>query len=447
MQRDTRRVKDLPVIHYVPQNGSPRPTVTNFKVAYPGDEHIETLRLVSIEVETGQQQEANYRHIPTTRNGNGFFDAKLGWWSTDDRRAYFVDMERDYKTVRVVEFDTDTGETKSLIEETSETQINLMPNADERPMLVPLPETNELLWFSERTGWGHLYLYDLDSGKLKNTITHGDWLVRHIVHVDTKRREVFLQTTSRSSNRDPYYRGLCRVHLDTGKIKTLVSSNHEINTIVKNEMNTMTMGMLGINDVNKACGVSSTGNFAVVTQSRADEIPVSFLVDRYGNNLLTLETADISGLPAGWQWPEPVKLLSADGTRGIYGLVFRPSDFSVRKSYPVISHLFSTPEIPWVSKGSFTNGSATFGWPYLDAAALAELGFIVVLIDGRGTPCRDKDFHDEHYGWVDSVSNLDDHVAGIKQLAERYPYMNVQRVGITTPFRRTRRCTGLIAVP
>ena len=108
-QRDTRNVKELPVVQHVPLDGSLRPTVENYKVAYPGDEHIETLRLVSLEVETGLLQAADYSQIPVTRNSWGFFDSKLGWWSTDNRRAYFVDMDRDYKTAKVVEFDTHTG--------------------------------------------------------------------------------------------------------------------------------------------------------------------------------------------------------------------------------------------------------------------------------------------------------------------------------------------------
>ena len=445
VQRDTRRVKDLPIVHHVPLDGSFRPTVEYVKVAYPGDDHIETLRLVSIELDSGRLLEANYRQIPVTRNGGGFFSSKLGWWSTDSRRAYFVDVERDYKTARVVEFDTHTRGTRVLFEETSETQINLMLHGDERPTLVPLPETNELLWFSERSGWAHLYLYDLTTGALKNTVTQGDWLVRHVVQIDQQRREAFIQTAGRHADRDPYYRDLCRVHLDTGELTPLVSSDHEINTIVQTDLNYMMTGT--IRDISKSCGVSPTGNFAVVTQSRADTVPVSVLVSREGHTVLELETADVSGLPNGWQWPEPVKLLAADGKTDIYGLVFRPSDFSAAKSYPVISFVYNTPDCPIVSKGSFTNGSCFFGLPYLDAAALAELGFVVVQIDGRGTPFRHKAFFDESYGRLESASNLDDHVAGLKQLAKRYPYMDLQRVGVSNHMTGGPGIQGLLKHP
>lgn len=429
VQRDTRQVQTLPMIQHVPKDGSLRPTVKQIKIAYPGDENIEELRLLSIDIDTGHIQAADYRQIPVTRNGDGFFTAGLGWWATDSRRTYFVDVERDYKTVRVVEFDTRTGATRILFEETTDTHINLMLNNDEYPTLVPVPERNELIWFSERSGWAHLYLYDLESGKLKHPITQGDWLVRDIVCFDPTHREVFVQTGGRNPDIDPYYRDLVRVNIDSGELTTIASSDHDIIAFTKNTMAWMFAKAFGKDP--SALAISNNGNFAVVTRTRADEVPVSLLVDRDGRDIMELETADVSALPDGWQWPEPVKLLAADNKTDIYGLMFRPSYFSPDQNYPIVSHVFNTPELPWVSKGSFTNGTS-FGWPYLDAAALAELGFIVVQIDGRGTPFRHKAFHDESYGWAPSASNLDDHIAGIRQLAKRYPYMDLERVGITS---------------
>ena len=430
VQCDTRQIKNFPVMHHVPQDGSIRPQVVENKRALPVDANVETLRLLAIDVETGCMQEANYRPIPVTRSVLPFFDSNLGWWSTDSRRAYFVDVERDYKTVRVVEFDTQTGATKILFEETSNTFISLMHNSDEPPTLVPLPETGELLWFSERSGKAHLYLYDLETGQLKTPVTQGDWLVRDVVHVDTQRREVFVQTAGRNTDWDPYYRDLCRVHLDTGEVTPLIASDHEIWAVTQGNQNTMTAIGTG-HDVGSSCAIAPSGDFAVVTRSRADEAPTTLLLDRNANVILTVEHADTSALPNNWQWPEPVKLLAADGKTDIYGLVFRPSGFSSEHSYPVVSHVYNSPDLTWVSKGSFTNG-AVYGMPYLDAAALAELGFIVVQIDGRGTPFRDKAFLDECYGWTESASTIEDHIAGIQQLAKHRPYMDLNRVGITS---------------
>ena len=431
VQRDTRQVQTLPVVHHVPKDGSLRPTVEHVKVSYAGDNQIETLRIVVIEAETGRTLEANSRQIPTTRNGWGFFDAGLGWWGTDSRCIYFVDMERDYKTVRVVAFDTHSGITKILFEETSDTQINLMPNGDQYPTFMPLPETNELLWYSERSGWGHLYLYDLETGQLKNAITQGKWLVRDVVHYDSKRREIFVQTAGRVLDRDPYYRDLVRIQIDTGEINTLVSSNHEYVAIAQKNILTIMAAFFNPSALS-SCSVSENGNFAVVTRSRADEIPVSLLLDREGRELLEIEVADISGLPDNWRWPEPVKLLAADGETEIYGLVYCPSDFSPDKSYPVVSHANHSPDMSRVGKGSFSNG-VLFDWQYLEAAALAELGFIVVQIDGRGTPGRHKAFQDHSYGRSLYASDPDDHVTAIRQLIKIYPNIDLTRVGIFAP--------------
>lgn len=428
VQRDTRKVKTFAIVHHVPRDGSIRPKVENVRISHPGDDHIPEYRLVVINIKKRRIQEAHYPRIPVSRNGWGFFGkANLGWWAIDSRRAYFVHQERGDKVIRVVELDARTGATRILFEEISETQINISVNSEDYPPFFPIPETNELVWWSERSGWAHLYLYCLDSGLIKNIISAGDWQVRDVVHFDFKRREVFVQTAGRVSNRDPYYRDLVRINIDSGNITTVASSDHEIVTISQKGQ---TLMLAYGRDVEAASGVSNTGNYAVITRSRADEVPVSILVDRNGVEILNIETADISALPSNWQWPEPVKLLAADQEADIYGLVFRPSDFSVDQSYPVVSHVFNTPELSWVSKGSFSNGIVN-GWPYFDAAALAELGFIVVQIDGRGTPYRNKGFHDASYGWMESSSNLNDHIAGIKQLAKRYPYMDLNRVGIT----------------
>lgn len=430
VQRDSRQIDIFPLIYHLPQDGTLRPQLKKNKVAFPGDEYIETLRLLTIKIESKFIQEANYPYLSMTRSVKPFFDSNLGWWSSDSQYCYFVDVDRTYKAARVVEFNSQTGSTRVLFEEYSKTHISLMLNSDEPPMLVPLPKTKELLWLSERSGWAHLYLYDLRHGQLIKTLTQGDWLVRNIVHVDTKRREVYAQTGGRNAGRDPYYRDLCRINFDTGEITTLASSDHEYWAVTQQCLGTVTAKSIG-RDVGNSCAVSPSGNFFVVTRSRADVVPSTILLDRNAENIRELEIADISALPTGWQWPEPVRMASADGNSDIYGLVFRPSDFSPDYSYPVISHIYNSPDLTWVSKGSFSNGPA-YGISYLDAAALAELGFIVVQIDGRGSPFRRKKFFDECYGWAESASNIDDHVSGIKQLCERFDYMDLNRVGITS---------------
>jgi len=442
LQKDRRQVKEMPVMQYVPRDGTVRPQVDSYRVAHPGDEHVEEYRLFSIEVDSGRIQDVDYKRVPTTRNSAGFFEVDLGWWGKDSRLAYFIDVDRYYKYARLVEFNTDTGKTRILFEETSDTRVRFMLHGDALPNFLPLPDTNELLWYSERSGWGHFYLYDLVTGELKKTVTEGNWAVRDVVRYEEKRRELFITTSGRNLDRDPYYRDLVRVNIDTGSMATIVESDHEYLTITPREIT----GMFGGAGAISSNGVSPTGNFAVVTRSRIDEAPVSYLFSRGGKQLLEIESADISGLPHDWQWPEPVKVKAADGETDIYGAIYRPRGFSPDKSYPIIDHGFNVPDTPFVPKGSFTCTSG-FGFGFYEPFALAELGFIVVQIDGRGLPYRSREFMDETYGSANASNNLADHVAGIKQLAERYPYMDINRVGITTATGGAGGLQGLLHHP
>ena len=446
VQRDTRQVKTLPVMRYVPGD-SLRPTVIENRVALPGDTNVENYRLLTIDVTTGEACEAHYRRIPTCRNGWGFFNAPLGWWAKDSQHAYFIDQTRGDQIVRLVEFDTYSGATRIVFEETSDTHVNLSLNSEDNPPHIYLPETNELIWFSERSGWAHLYLYDLDSGSLKHTITQGEWLVRRVLHFSIERRELIIQTAGRVAERDPYYCDIARVHVDTGEISTLISTDHEYVVHTPKSVIFHVAQSTDWDIADTVHGVSASGDYIVTTRSRADQVPVSLLLNRDGVVVCELETADITALPTCWQWPEPVKLTAADDKTDIYGLVHRPSHFDANKSYPVINFVMNGPDVLSVSKGSFINNEAQVGINYLGASALAELGFIVVVIDSRGTPLRSKAFVDESYGWIPDSAQTDDHVEAIHQLAARYPFMDLNNVGVVSMYGVTGGLHSLFERP
>ena len=442
---DTREVAvGPPLVQHVPTDGSLRPKIlrADRRVAFPDDEHIPAYQLLAIEVDTGAIQRADYRPCPIMYPAYaGYFTGGRGWWGGNSRYAYFIDHERGGKTLNVVKFDTHTGTTEVIITETSDTAVKLIPISHHHTLVMPLPNTNELIWFSERSGWAHFYLYTLDSGQLKNTITQGEWLVRNILHFDSERRELWIQTASREPNRNPYYCDICRVNIDSGELTPVISSDHEY--IVCDQAS-----RISIRRPN-AMGVSPSGRYVATTRSRADTVPVSLLLDRGGNECLMLETADVSGLPDNWQWPEPVMLKAADGSTPISGVVFRPSDFDPNQSYPVLDGSFA-----YVSAiGSFSNGH-TGNMIYLQAAAYAELGFIVVLIHNRGKDgLRDRAFSEYQSPnfpeppLLSVRSPKTDCVAGIQQLAQRYPYMDLKRVGVIEFCSQPNALAGMLVHP
>lgn len=451
---DTRNVKvGPPLVQHVPTDGSLRPKIQDpdRRVAFPEDEYIEAYRFLAIDIGNGNIQYADYHPCPVFYPPYlGYFTGCRGWWANDSRHAYFIDQERGGKTLRLISFDTLTGKTKKIIEENSDFSVTLIPLSHLAAPLMPLPETDEFIWFSERSGWAHLYLYDLTTGELKNSITQGEWLVRNILHYEATHRELLIQTASRKSDINPYYCDICRVNIDTGQLTPILSTDHDY--VVCDQRSRISY----VGD-KTATGVSPCGRFVVATRSRVDEVPVSVLFScdgkesssETGKELLTVETANVSGLPKNWQWPEPVMLKAADNTTDIYGVIFRPSDFSPDNSYPILdcTNGYSAPI------GSFSNSPGGIAH-YLSPAAYAELGFIVVKFNNRGNEgLRNTSFNTYH----DPLLPLDpmqfskyyktDCIAGIKQLAQRYPYMDLNRVGIAEFGSIPTALAGLLLYP
>ena len=176
VQSNTQGGTQRPFVSFAPEDGSLNPQVTRVKMSYPGDEQKDSYQLCWITLETGEVHPVDYPALPAIPSGGaswGFFTNNLGWWSVDSRRAFFVDVTRSADAVRLVELDTQTGLTRVLLEETSDTLVNLCPDSMDFPLLLPLLESDELIWYSERSGWGQLYLYDLTTGELKHQITGG----------------------------------------------------------------------------------------------------------------------------------------------------------------------------------------------------------------------------------------------------------------------------------
>ena len=396
-QQDQRKTSDM----YLVTTNVGKPKLEAWKYPLPGDENVTMIERVIVEVE--QPKVIRLQMVPDQHRttlcddiscNNDFTDVE---WSADAAKLAFVSVSRDHKNVKLRVADAATGAIREVYEETSPTQFE---SGTRTVNWRFLPASNEFIWFTERDGWGHLYLYDLASGKLKNQITTGEFAVWEILKVDEKKRRLYFTAGGRENGRDPYFAHFYTVGFDGKNLQLLTpeDANHEIT-------------------------MSPNGEFFVDNYSKPDVPPVSVLRDLTGKTVMNLEKADISRLTAtGWKPPAQVAVKSRDGSWDLYGLMFTPTNLDTKKKYPIINYIYPGPQGGAVGSRSFSAGRS-------DHQALAELGFIVVMIDGTCNPLRSKKFHDACYGNM-ADNTLLDQVGAMKQLAQKYPFIDIDRVGI-----------------
>ena len=317
-------------------------------------------------------------------------------WSPDSSRFFFTYNQRGHQVLRVISVDAASGEAKAIVDEQSKTFIDYAY----KQYLRILHDTDELIWMSERDGWNHLYLYDLSAGEVKNQITKGDWVVLKVERVDVEKRQVWFQVSGIYEDQDPYYIHHCRVNFD-GSGLTLLTDGDGTHSVTW----------------------SPDRKFLIDSYSGVDQPPITELRNaETGKLICELERADWSRLlETGWKVPERFVAKGRDDTTDIYGVIYRPTDFDESKKYPVIEKIYAGPHGSFVPK-PFSE--------YFSAQAIAELGFIVVQIDGMGTSNRSKAFHDvcaKNLG----DSGFPDRIKWIKSAAMKYSFMDRSRgVGI-----------------
>jgi dipeptidyl-peptidase-4 len=397
-QQDQRGVGEM----YLVETRVGHPQLQAWKYPLPGDETVTTIQRVIIEVDTPRVIRLKLppdQHRSTLCDdllcrGNEWADVE---WTPDAKQLAFVSTSRDHKHAQLRIADAGTGEIRDVLEETAPTQYE---SGQGRVNWRYLPASNEIIWYSERDNWGQLYLYDATTGKLKNQITSGDGPVTQLLRVDEKNRMLYFLAGGKEKGRDPYFALFYRIGFD-GKTLTLLTpedANHEIS-------------------------LSPSGSFFFDSYSKPDAPPVTVLRTADGILKATIEKADISKLLAtGWKPPQPITVKARDGVTDLYGLMYKPTNLDEKKKYPIVNHIYPGPQGGSVGSRSF---SAARG----DAQALAELGFIVVEIDGMGNPLRSKKFHDAYYANMGD-NTLPDQVGAMKQLAERYPWIDIDRAGI-----------------
>jgi dipeptidyl-peptidase-4 len=400
-QHDGRGVSEMHLVSTAA--GAPR--LESWRYPLPQDSVIFRIHRVIIDVEAGtvvRLQMPPDQHRSTISDhiadGTRFLDVE---WYPDGSHVAFVSSSRDHKEAVFRVANATTGAVRTVFEERSPTQFQsgfaAVGNANWRV----LPASNEVLWWSQRDDWGHLYLYDLNTGALKRQITTGAWNVADLMRVDERARMLYFTGVGRESARDPYFQHFYRIGMD-GRGLTLLSPEN----------------------ANHSIGLSPDGQYFVDTYSTPTQPPVSVLRrTRDGRVEVELERADITRLvAAGWKAPEPFVVKARDGRTDLYGLMFTPTQLDSTRTYPIVNYIYPG---PWGS----SVGSRSFSPARSDHQALAELGFIVVVIDGMGTEWRSKSFGDAYYGNM-ADNTLPDQIAGMRQLAERHRFIDIEKAGI-----------------
>ena len=385
VREDARKVKDLYLVNSLSQ---PRPTLKTYKYDMPGDKEISQSELLVIDVETKKITKFNI-----DRWQDQYFEVL--YVSKDSERIYFERTNRAYNEKELCVINVLTEEVKVLVHEVDK------PFMDFKMVSISfLNDGKDIVYRSERSGWGHYYLYD-GEGNLKNEITSGDWVAGPICEIDTVGRALYFYALGKDENIDPYYYTLCRASLDKPN----------------------SVEQLTFDNVTHAVDWSKTFNYFIDTYQRVDLEPHVVLRNRHGKKIMDLEKADISRIKEmGWKAPERFKVKAADGVTDLYGVMWKPFDFDSTKHYPIISSVYPGPFYEYVpTQFDFIHGRNT---------QLAQLGLIVIAVGHRGgSPMRGKYYHTYGFGNLRDYPLADDKYA-IEQLADRYPYIDATRVGI-----------------
>jgi dipeptidyl aminopeptidase/acylaminoacyl peptidase len=394
-KQDQRKVADM----YLVTTNVGKPTLKAWKYPLPGEE-IAMIHRAIIEVDNPKvimlkvAPDPHRASLSDDISSSGTFDDVN--WSADGTQLAFVSTSRDHKIEKVRIANATTGDVREVFEEIVPTQYESGWGTINWKYL---PKTNEIIWFSERDNWGHLYLYNATTGKMKNQITKGSWVVTDLAKVDETNRVLYFQAGGREPG-NPYFSHLYKATFDGRKVTPLTpeEGNHVIS-------------------------FSPDESYFVDSYSQPNVPAVTVMRNLDGKLITTVEKTDVSRLTAtGWKAPTPITVKAHDGKTDLYGLMFSPTKIEAGKKYPIIDYIYPGPQGGGV-------GSWSFAASRNDHQALAELGFVVVVIEGTSNPLRSKSYHDMNYGNM-AENTLPDQISGMQQLAKKYSYIDIDRAGI-----------------
>ncbi len=401
---DEREIEPMYLLQTAVPADRVRPVLHEYRYPLPGDEHVEVASPLVINIESGEQVAA--RTEPLLSVLHNPIELNLLWWSKDGRSYFMIRGSRDRREVTLSRIDAKTGEAHVVHQETGNTPVfpAHIPIETKVENVREIGSGDLISWFSSRSGWSHLYLIDIASGEDRSQLTSGPWNVREVLRIDEPGRWIYFTACGREPGRDPYYRHLYRCDFDGSRIELLTpeDAEHEIT-------------------------FSPSGSIFLDSFSRVDQPQTTMLRQADGRLIAQLEQADVTRLlERGWRYPERFQVKARDGVTDIYGMIIRPSNYDATRKYPVLDAIYPGPQIIRTPK-AFPKAENAF-W---QDQALAELGFIVITIDGLGTPFRSRKMIDVAAGsGFGEAGGLQDHVEGITQLGKRDPSIDLERVGI-----------------
>lgn len=419
---DEREIAINPFVEWVPADGSRRPVVHDVRSAFAGD--AAQLRTTYFLFDLRRQSRSSIA-LPEGYSP-GHFDRPVLGWSHAHRQAFLVTRTFASKSIAIFRLNLDTGALTKVIEETAGTRVEANVVEYNRANFRLLGDGAEIIWYSGRSGYGHLYLYDALTGLLKHAITAGDWQVQDIHAVDESRREIYFTACGRERQRDPYYRHLYKADL-AGRNGTQLLTEPDADHHFEPEAGSLMQSLLLLIPPRPVLIRPDLGVF-IDTWSTVSAPPATALRSTEdGRVLVELERADASALyAAGWRAPVRARVKAADGTTDLYAVYYSPYARAHGEKYPVIDAAYGGPQICVAPK----NFKEAYGARHpVGLAALARLGFAVVVVDARGTPGRSNAFRDVGYTEFTRIG-VEDHVTAIQQLARRHSEIDTKRAGV-----------------
>ena len=396
-KHDARNVGEMGIV----STAVGHPKIDVWKYPLPGDENIFKIHRVVIDVE---QAKVTPLAMPADDHRSTITDHVAGRdgslldidWSADSSHFAFVSSTRDHKTATLKMADATTGKVRTIL---SEVEESFFESGVSGISWKYLDKSNEIVWFSQRSDWGHLYLVDATTGKIKNQITQGDWTVLELLDINQDTGKLIFTGAGKEGG-DPYFHYLYSINKD-GSNLTLLTPDKKHHRIT----------------------LSKNAEYFLDRVSTPNQAESSFIRSTSSKSGFVVEQMDISKLTAtGWQAPTPFIVKDRNGEYDIHGLMYKPSDFDASKSYPVVNYLYPGPQVGSIRGRHFRTARG-------DNQAIAELGFIVIEIDALGTPGRSKSFHEFYYQNMGD-SGIPDQVAAIKQLAKQHSWIDSSKVGI-----------------